>query len=118
MLEVGVVQRVPGVGQRDPHRVGAVFFDRLVQSLEVAGRLGHFFCVEEEVAVAAHPSGPEAPLVAFAFVAAVVLAFGPDRGVGVDAEGEVVVDEVLAGDAEVLSLEFLELFFSKFFISR
>ena len=58
------------------------------------------------MAVAPHPPGPQLGV------------GGPDRGVGVDAEREVVVDEVLAGDAEVLSLEFLELFFSKFFISR
>ena len=113
MLEVGVVERVPGVGQRDPHRVGAVLADRLPERLEVARRLGHLLGVEQQVAVAPHPARPEAALVAV-FAAVFFFRAGPDRGVGVDAEGEVVVDEVLAGDAEVLR-EKRESFFFEFF---
>ena len=95
--EVGVLDAVARVGEGEPHGIRGVLLDRRLERLEVAGGLGHLLAVEQEVPVGAEALGPLA------------LVLVPDGGVVVDGEREVVLDEVLARDAQVEGVPKVEL---------
>mmetsp|Transcript_2529 Transcript_2529/g.10081 ORF Transcript_2529/g.10081 Transcript_2529/m.10081 type:complete len:340 (+) Transcript_2529:972-1991(+) len=95
VLEVGVVHGIARVRQREAHGVRRVQVDGLLQRLEVARRLGHLLAIEHQVAVAAVPERP--------------VLLRKQRNVVVQREGEVVLNEVLAGHAQVEGVEEAEL---------
>ena len=93
--EVGVGDTITGISKSDTGGVGTVLLDDVVKGHEVAGRLGHLLAVELQVAVGTDGLGP-------------VLA-GEEGDVVVQPEGQVVGDEILAGDTDVEGIEVLEL---------
>ena len=97
MDKVGILDAVAGVRQSEPHGVRAVLLDGRLQRLEVARGLGHLLAVEEQVPVGAKAARP---------LALVPL---PNRGVIVYGKREVVLDEVLAGHAQVERVPEVEL---------
>ena len=93
--KVGVGDTITGIGKSDTGGVGTVLLDDVVEGHEVTGRLGHLLAVELQVAVGTDGLGP-------------VLA-GEEGDVVVQPEGQVVGDEILAGDTDVEGVEVLEL---------
>lgn len=77
------------------HRVRMERTDRSSEGLEIARVLGHLLRVEQQVAIRAEAAGPHG--------------WRENGSVVVKAEGEVVLDEVLAGDTQVEGVPELEL---------
>mmetsp|Transcript_13194 Transcript_13194/g.39937 ORF Transcript_13194/g.39937 Transcript_13194/m.39937 type:complete len:502 (-) Transcript_13194:1382-2887(-) len=97
LIKVGVVHGVTSISQ--PHSTGVctVLCNALLQRLEVAFGLGHGLVVEQQVAVGAHSSRLAAGEVR------------PDAGVRVQAEREVVLNQVLPAHPKVHRVPEVEL---------
>mmetsp|Transcript_13690 Transcript_13690/g.36919 ORF Transcript_13690/g.36919 Transcript_13690/m.36919 type:complete len:354 (+) Transcript_13690:1044-2105(+) len=89
LLEVCVLQGVAGVRARGPDRIRRELRDDVCDREEVAFRLRHLLVVDKQPAVAEEALGPHVRLLL------------PDAGVVVQGHRQVVLNEVLARDAEV-----------------
>mmetsp|Transcript_29014 Transcript_29014/g.73666 ORF Transcript_29014/g.73666 Transcript_29014/m.73666 type:complete len:581 (+) Transcript_29014:153-1895(+) len=89
LIEVGRLQRVAGVGQGEAHGVRRVLHHDVFQGKEVALGLRHLLVVDQQPAVAEEALRPHVRLLL------------PDARVVVEGHGQVVLDQVLARDAQV-----------------
>mmetsp|Transcript_89785 Transcript_89785/g.187626 ORF Transcript_89785/g.187626 Transcript_89785/m.187626 type:complete len:219 (-) Transcript_89785:2338-2994(-) len=96
-LEVSILHGVAAIRASDADGVGAVLLHDVLQREEIALGLGHLLVVDEGEAVAEEASGPHFLLVR------------PDAGVVVEAEGKMVLDQVLSGGTEVHGVPVSEL---------
>mmetsp|Transcript_289 Transcript_289/g.712 ORF Transcript_289/g.712 Transcript_289/m.712 type:complete len:283 (-) Transcript_289:491-1339(-) len=93
--KVGIVDAIAGVCQSEAHGICGILENGFTQSLEVSRGLGHLIVVQEKVTVAPHALGP--------------LLFWEDGRVVVEAEGEMVLDQVFSRDTEVEGVPIVEL---------
>ena len=95
--KVGILDRVPGVRERESHRVRRVRLDRRLERLKVARGLAHLLVVQEQVTVRSEPARP------------LTLVLRPQRDVVVDGKREVILNQILPADSQVERIPKLKL---------
>ncbi len=95
LLKISVFYAVTSIGQRQPRRISTKLLHRLLQSQRVARTLGHLLPVQHQMPIRTHTQGE--------------LVLREQRLVVVQAEGQVVVDQILGGGADVEGVEVLVL---------
>ena len=94
LLKIRILQTITGIRKRQPSGISTKLVNGLLQRQRVSSTLRHLLSVQHEMPIRPHTAGP--------------LVLGEKSSVVVQAEGQVVRDEVLCRGADVQRIEVAE----------